>query len=164
MAATEELEIVERYMREHGYRWTAQRRLIAEVAFGTHEHFNAEELLDMCRQVDSQVSRATVYRTLTMLEEAGFVGSLDTGEGGRRFEHVLGHAHHDHMLCEECGHIIEFHDEELERRKEQVARDRGYTLVSHTLKLVVRCERADCEHRGRQRNPSAGVGGNSGGR
>src|SRR5690606_879490 len=147
MSPSDELEIVERYMRERGYRWTSQRRLIAEVVFGTHEHFNAEELLDMCRKVDDQVSRATVYRTLSVLEEANFVEALDTGEGGKRFEHVLGHPHHDHMLCQICGKILEFHDPELEAKKEQVARQQGFKLISHSLKLIVECLDPNCPGR-----------------
>ncbi|MBK8977509.1 MAG: transcriptional repressor [Planctomycetes bacterium] len=154
MTPEEELETVERYMRERGHRWTNQRRLIADVAFGTHEHFTADELLDMCRRVDSQVSRATVYRTLAMLEEAGFVEGLDTGENGRRFEHVLGHEHHDHMLCQDCGRIVEFADPELERLKEAVAAQHGFRLVSHTLKLVVACQNPDCEFRRQDRTES----------
>jgi Fur family ferric uptake transcriptional regulator len=147
MKPGEELDTVERYMRERGLRWTAQRRLIVEKAFDTHDHFTAEELLAMCRTVDTHVSRATVYRTLAVMEEAGFVEGLDTGEGSRRFEHVLGHEHHDHMVCEECGKIIEFHDEDLEAMKEQAARSLGFELVSHTLKLIVRCTDAACAGR-----------------
>lgn len=147
MTASEELEIVEKYMRERGYRWTSQRKLIAEVVFGTHDHFNAEQLLDMCRHVDHQVSRATVYRTLSMLEEAGFVEALDTGEGGKRFEHVLGHPHHDHMICQICGKILEFRDAELEARKEEVARSQGFKLLSHSLKLIVECVDPACQGR-----------------
>jgi Fur family ferric uptake transcriptional regulator len=145
MKETKEIEIIERYMRDRGYRWTAQRRLIAEVAFGTHEHFNAEELLEMCRKVDNQVSRATVYRTLSMLEGAGFIESLETGDGGRKFEHVLGHEHHDHMVCAECGRIVEFRDRELEARKKQIASEHGFDLLTHSLKLVVGCRDPNCE-------------------
>ncbi|MEO0478478.1 MAG: transcriptional repressor [Planctomycetota bacterium] len=145
MSTSEELQIVERHMRENGFRWTAQRRTIAEVAFGTHEHFNAEELLDMCRQMDPQISRATVYRTLGMLEEAGFVESLDTGAvGGKKYEHVLGHEHHDHMVCVDCGKIVEFHDDDLEARKKQIAIDQGFELVSHNLQMSVRCKTENC--------------------
>lgn len=148
MNAQEELEIVERHMREQGFRWTAQRRIIAEVAFGSHEHFNAEELLDMCRQADPQISRATVYRTLGMLEQAGFVASLDTGAiGGKKYEHVLGHEHHDHIVCGDCGRIVEFHDEALEQRKSDIAKEHGFRLVSHELKMTVACDDPQCEHR-----------------
>ena len=95
MKRREEVLVVELAMRARGYRWTAQRRLITEVAFGNHSHFQADELLALCRKQDRGVSRATVYRTLLMLEDSGFVAGLDTGDGGRRFEHTFGHEHHD---------------------------------------------------------------------
>jgi Fur family ferric uptake transcriptional regulator len=139
MKTDEELKVVESYVRKKGLRWTAQRQLIANVALTTHSHFTAEELLELCRERDPAVSRATVYRTLAMLEEAGFVEGLDTGDGGRKFEHVLGHAHHDHMVCTSCGRIIEFTDEQLEKRQEMAARKHGFRIDSHSLKLFGKC-------------------------
>lgn len=144
-----ELEIIERYMRENGLRWTSQRRLIAQVALQTHEHFTAEELLELCLQRRDGVSRATVYRTLSMLEDAGFVEGLDTGDGSRRFEHVLGHAHHDHMVCTECGAIIEFRDDELERRQEAAASRHDFQITHHSLKLFGLC--GNCRSKPRAR-------------
>ena len=117
---------------------------------------NAEELLDMCRRVDSQVSRATVYRTLGVLDAAGFIEGLETGDGGKKFEHVLGHRHHDHMICNDCGRIIEFHDDALEARKESIVADRGYKLISHSLKLMFECGDAECRYRRALERPPAG--------
>ncbi|MFM1871752.1 MAG: hypothetical protein RL398_1174 [Planctomycetota bacterium] len=134
-----ELAIVERHLRELGFRWTKQRRLIVETAFATHEHFTAEELLRQCVELDPHVSRATVYRTLAVLEENGFVEGLDTGDGGRRFEHVLGHEHHDHMVCLGCDAIFEFTDDELERRQEMAARKIGFQIERHSLRIYGRC-------------------------
>lgn len=136
-----ELRHVERYMRERGLRWTSQRRLVASVALRNHTHFSADELLAMCRTEDRAISRATVYRTLGMLEDAGIVEGLDTGEGGRKFEHVLGHEHHDHMICTECGTILEFRDDELERRQEMAAQRNGFKITSHSLKLYGLCQK-----------------------
>lgn len=141
MRPEQEQRIVEEHLRKNGFRWTNQRALIVRMALATHDHFTAEELLDRCREVDSRVSRATVYRTLTVLEEAGFVEGLDTGDGGRKFEHVLGHEHHDHMVCTECGSIFEFHDEELERRQEVAARRIGFRIGSHSLRIYGTCRR-----------------------
>lgn len=134
-----ELKTVEQEMRRRGYRWTSQRLLVAKAAFGTHAHFTADELLAICQKEDRGVSRATVYRTLGMLEESGFVEGLDTGEGGRRFEHTLGHDHHDHMVCTQCGRIIEFFDQELERRQTRSAEREGFQIKSHSLKLFGIC-------------------------
>ncbi len=134
-----ELSLVEQRLRAQGFRWTNQRRLIARVALANHQHYSAEELLALCQAEDSSVSRATVYRTLGVLRDAGFVESLDVGSGGQRFEHVLGHAHHDHMVCTACGKIIEFVDAALERRQEEAARRHDFTITSHSLKLFGVC-------------------------
>ena len=135
--------MVEAALRRRGFRWTNQRAAIVRTALQSHEHFTAEELLALCRRLDPKVSRATVYRTLAVLEEAGFVEGLDTGDGGRRFEHVLGHDHHDHMVCLGCGSIFEFRDDELERRQEVAAKRIGFRIERHSLRLYGRCR--DCQ-------------------
>jgi Fur family transcriptional regulator, ferric uptake regulator len=139
--------IVEAHLRRSGFRWTTQRSLIVRTALGSHEHFTAEELLALCRRVDPKVSRATVYRTLAVLETSGFVEGLDTGDGGRRFEHVLGHEHHDHMVCRVCAAIFEFRDDELERRQEAAARKLGFRIERHSLRIHGLCR--DCQRAGK---------------
>lgn len=143
MKPEQEQRIVEVHLRKNGFRWTNQRSLIVRMALATHDHFTADQLLERCQRADPRVSRATVYRTLTVLEEAGFVEGLDTGDGGRRFEHVLGHEHHDHMVCQACGRIIEFRDDELERRQEAAARRLGFRIARHSLRLYGTCR--DCQ-------------------
>jgi len=142
-----EADIVEAALRESGFRWTNQRALIVRAALATHDHFTAEELLDLCRKQDPKVSRATVYRTLSVLEEAGFVEGLETGDGGRRFEHVLGHEHHDHMVCLSCERILEFRDDELERRQELAAKRVGFSIQRHSLRLYGTCKQCQQEQR-----------------
>lgn len=146
MKPEQEQSIVEEHLRRSGFRWTNQRALIVRQALATHEHFTAEELLEVCRRADPRVSRATVYRTLLVLEKAGFVEGLDTGDGGRRFEHVIGHRHHDHMVCEGCGAIFEFHDDELERRQEAAAKRLGFRIARHSLRIYGSCR--DCVRQG----------------
>lgn len=139
MKPEQEHSIVERHLRKSGFRWTSQRSLIVRMALATHDHFKPEELLERCRKVDPKVSRATVYRTLSVLEHEGFVEGLDTGDGGRRFEHVLGHEHHDHMVCQVCGEIFEFRDDELERRQDAAARRIGFRIARHSLRIYGTC-------------------------
>ena len=142
-----EADIVEQALRESGFRWTNQRALIVREALATHDHFTAEELLDLCRKKDPKVSRATVYRTLSVLEESGFVEGLETGDGGRRFEHVLGHEHHDHMVCLICERILEFRDDELERRQELAAKRAGFLIQRHSLRIYGTCKQCQQEQR-----------------
>jgi Fur family transcriptional regulator, ferric uptake regulator len=144
----QEQNIVESHLRRSGFRWTNQRALIVRTALATHDHFTADELLERCRKIDPRVSRATVYRTLTVLEEAGFVEGLDT-HSGRRFEHVIGHEHHDHMVCLLCERIVEFRDDELERRQEAAAKRIGFKIQRHSLRIYGTCR--ECQRGARSR-------------
>ena len=130
----------ERFLRTRELKLTAQRKRIFERAFATHEHFSAERLYGwMKAESGPAVSRATVYRTLGLLVEGGFLESLDTGKGELLYEHVLGHRHHDHLVCVECGRIEEFRDERIEELQREAALRKGFTLLYHDLRLFGRC-------------------------
>lgn len=131
----------EGYLRDKELRLTSQRRRVFERAFATHDHFTADTLYEWLREEDGPaVSRATVYRTLDLLEKGGFVESLDTGQGGLVYEHVLGHKHHDHMICEVCGRIEEFHEERIEQLQDEAARARGFLVTGHVHRLKGICK------------------------
>jgi Fur family ferric uptake transcriptional regulator len=128
------------FLRERSLKLTSQRDRIFDRAFATHEHFSAETLYNWLREEEgSSVSRATVYRTLALLVEGGFLESLDVGGGETVFEHVLGHRHHDHLLCVECGRIEEFFEEKIEELQVLAAKKKGYTLLHHDLRLFGLC-------------------------
>ncbi|MEM7309547.1 MAG: Fur family transcriptional regulator [Planctomycetota bacterium] len=129
----------EEFLKERKLRMTPQRLAIFERAFDTHQHFTAEDLYEWLREEDGAVSRATVYRTLSVLVEGGFLESLDVGKGELRYEHVLGHRHHDHMVCLSCGKIEEFYDERIERLQEEASSQKGFRMVSHNLRLFGYC-------------------------
>ena len=150
----------ERYLRSRGLKLTAQRQRILRRAFATHEHFSAERLYGwMQAEKGPRVSRATVYRTLGLLLEGGFVESLDTGRGELMYEHTLGHRHHDHMVCLECGRIEEFHDERIESLQQQACKRKGFELVSHDHRLLGYCRSCTATRAGGQRRKrSAGDG------
>jgi Fur family ferric uptake transcriptional regulator len=130
------------YLDKQDLRFTSQRKRVFDRAFQTHQHFTAERLYEWLRdEAGPKVSRATVYRTLALLVEGGFLNSLDTGKGEMLYEHVLGHAHHDHMVCVSCGKIEEFSSPEIERLQERAAQERGFVLVEHDLRLFGYCKR-----------------------
>jgi len=137
-----ELDQIKRYFKKVGLRWTRQREIIVEQAFLTHEHFSAEGLYDMIkhRLGGTTAHLATVYRTLQVLEEGGFVEGMEVAKGeGRVFEHTLGHEHHDHVICNDCGRIIEFHSDALEALKKREVANLGMEMTSHSLRI-----RGDC--------------------
>ena len=130
----------EEFLRKRELKLTPQRQRIFERAFETHDHFSAEEFYGWLRDEEgSRVSRATVYRTLSLLVEGRFLEPLDTGRGELLYEHVLGHRHHDHIVCEECGRIEEFFEERIERLQEEVASKKGFELRHHSMRLFGLC-------------------------
>lgn len=145
----------EKYLRAQNLRLTPQRRAIFERAFDTHQHFTAEELFGWIQAETGRASRATIYRTLALLVEGGFLESLDVGAGELRYEHVLGHRHHDHMVCNECGRIEEFVDERIEALQEEACRAKGFEMSSHNLRIFGWC-RACARARRRQAQDDAG--------
>lgn len=130
----------EQHLKKSGLKLTPQRNRIFERAFSTHDHFSAEQLYEWLKAEDGGgASRATVYRTLSMLTDAGFLESLDAGQGELLYEHVLGHSHHDHLVCTECGRIEEFRESRIEELQEEMAEKFGFRLTSHSMRLFGLC-------------------------
>lgn len=132
---------VEQYLQSRGLRHTAARRTILDSVFGSHEHFTAEGLLDKMRRRGARVSRASVYRTLSLLCDGGFVESREFQRGQMMYESMLGQAHHDHLICTGCGHIIEFENDEIERLQEATAKLHRFTIEHHSLRIYGRCSK-----------------------
>jgi Fur family ferric uptake transcriptional regulator len=126
------------FLRRQGLKATRQRDLIVSEFAKVHGHVSVEELLQRVRSVDSGVGTPTVYRTLKLLVDAGLAGARNFGEGFARYE-PLGEDHHDHLICESCGRIVEFHDDELEDRQAQIAADLGFRVTHHRHELFGVC-------------------------
>lgn len=141
-----EFERVERdfetFIRSKGLKLTSQRRRILKKVFATHQHFTADEMHAMFQRSKPLISRATIYRTLTLLVEGRFLESLDLGEDRKYYEHILGHEHHDHIICLECKKIVEFQERRIEELQEVVMKRHGFHTTSHSLRLFGYC--ADC--------------------
>ena len=95
----------ESFIRKKGLKLTSQRRRILKRVFATNRHFTADEIHETFRRGRSDVSRATVYRTLSLLVEGGFIDMLELGGDTKRYEHILDREHHDHLMCTRCGAI-----------------------------------------------------------
>lgn len=137
-------QLFEKFLRTRGLRLTKQREAILKAIYATHDHISADGLYDELMDDEGwsalKISRATVYRTLSLLTEGGFIQSLDIGGGqGQLYEHVMGHEHHDHMVCLACRKIFEFHDEKLEELQEQVVKQHGFQASSHRLNVFGTC-------------------------
>ena len=130
----------ESFLATRSLKLTSQRRRIFARVFATHEHFSAETLYGWMRAEEGpSVSRATVYRTLALLVEGGFLETLDAGQDELLYEHVLGHRHHDHLVCLDCGRIEEFSDDRIEEFQREAALRKGFRLHYHNLRLFGTC-------------------------
>lgn len=113
---------------------TGQRRTIARVLSGAHDHPDVEEVWRRAHAEDSRISLSTVYRTLKLFAAKGILERHDFGHGRGRYEEAS-RGHHDHLIDVSTGRVIEFQNEEIERLQERIAREHGYKLVGHRLEL-----------------------------
>lgn len=118
---------------EAGLKMTGQRRIILEVLGTASDHPSVEDVYDRARKIDASISIATVYRTLSLLDELDLVTRHEFQEGYSRYE--VNWDHHHHLVDLESGEVIEFQNEELERLKVKIAKELGYELVDHRLEL-----------------------------
>lgn len=127
-----------------GLRMTQERQYLVEEVFADHEHFDAEQIIQrMARRMDGKrVSRSTVYRALTLLEEAGMLRKIARQDGRDVYEHDYGYPRHDHMICRKCQKLIEFQNTRVRELVEQIASEHGFRLDRHRLEVYGLC--ADC--------------------
>ena len=139
---SEELKVLENYITRHNLKITHQRRAVLNAFLNSDKHVSVEELYTTITETEPKIGLATVYRTLALLTKSGLALEMDFGDGQKRYEHSYMHAHHDHMVCTECGKIIEFNHPLIEKFQEEVARQNGFTITSHKLDLFGHCN--DC--------------------
>lgn len=134
-------EILHGFLAGKGLRRTTQRDAIIEAAFATKEHFHAEDLLRMAREIDSSVSRATVYRTLPLLVESGLLRELDLGGDKTVYDpNFLEHPTHNHLVCVDCKKIIEFEDTNMELLENCITRRLGFSPANKMVKIEAHCD------------------------
>jgi Fur family ferric uptake transcriptional regulator len=122
-------------------RLTPEREIIIEEVFSDHEHFDAEEMVNrLSRRKDSKrVSRSTVYRTLSQLEEAGLLRRVARNNDREIYEHDYGYPQHDHLICKKCGSLEEFHNEQISELIKQIAEQNTFLLEGHRLEVYGIC-------------------------
>ena len=139
---TEEQEVFLNHIQKKGLKRTTQRDLILEIFLRTEEHLSSEDLYRLVKEVDPSIGQTTVYRTLKLLTEAGLAREVRFGDGITHYEHNYKHQHHDHMICSECGRIIEFFSAELEAIQDAMAAKHRFQVTQHLLRIIGVC--AEC--------------------
>lgn len=133
------LELFRRYLRDHNLPVTHQREAVAETLFFAGEHLSVGDLERALRTREVRIGKATVYRTLDLLREAGLVQEHDFGEGFKRYEPLAAQSHHEHLICMECGKVVEFSSERLERLRALIADEHGFRHHHHRMEIYGIC-------------------------
>jgi len=134
------LERFSQFLQSRGKRLTRQRRWILEQVFSHHDHFDADELMTHLAEpiARRELSRPTIYRTLGELVSAGLLRKM-TLSGRSVFEHDYGYPSHDHLYCQQCNRLIEFHSGALERLRDRVAREHDFEVLGHRMFVTGTC-------------------------
>ncbi len=128
---------MEEALRAEGVRVTRQRTALLQVLAEALDHPDANELHRRAQEVDDTVSLATVYRTLSVLEDQGVIHRHAFEGGGARFE-AADMPHHDHLIDLDTGAVVEFRSDKIEQLQAEIAREHGYEVVHHRLELYCR--------------------------
>jgi Fur family transcriptional regulator, ferric uptake regulator len=125
-----------RLLKENNLKYTHQRELILKALYENEGHFTPEDIYNIIKRENSKIAIgiATVYRTLGLLEESGMVDSLSFDSKGKKYELGL-KKHHDHLVCTQCGRLIEFYDETIEKRQEEIAKEYGFKMLAHAMRI-----------------------------
>jgi len=131
-------------LRKLGLKVTLPRMKILEILeTGETRHMSAEDVYRVLLDAEEEIGLATVYRVLTQFEAAGLVTRHHSEGGHSVFELNQGH-HHDHIVCNQCGKVVEFMDETIERCQEKVAKKAGFTIRDHSLIIYGDCTKKNC--------------------
>lgn len=117
-----------------GIKLTHQRRVIAKVLSKSEDHPDANLVFKRSSKIDSNISMATVYRTMKLFEDTNIVVVRDFGDGRSRYE-IYSNDHHDHLIDTDSGEVIEFVNDQIEELQHKVAKELGYELTGHRLEL-----------------------------
>ncbi|MFV0390025.1 MAG: Fur family transcriptional regulator [Pyrinomonadaceae bacterium] len=138
-----ERELFYEHIQDAGLRRTSQRDLILDVFLATDDHVSSEDLYMLVHSKDESVGHTTVYRTLKLLTEAGLARQVRLGDGRTYYELDHDHEHHDHMICTECGAVIEFFSAEIEALQDAMANKFRFKPTYHSLRILGICEACD---------------------
>ncbi|MFT6917664.1 MAG: Fur family ferric uptake transcriptional regulator [Cognaticolwellia sp.] len=114
-------------------------KILAILQNPNNQHISAEDVYKLLLEHNEEIGLATVYRVLNQFDDAGIVTRHHFEAGKSVFE--LSHKkHHDHLVCLSCGKVIEFEDDVIEQRQEDIAKLHKVKLTNHSLYLYGECE------------------------
>lgn len=139
----DKIEEIKEKLKAKGFKLTPQRRCIIDAMMNSKgEHLSSEEVYNIVKIPCPEIGLATVYRTLQLLDEVKIVSKLNLDDGCCRYEINLdqdSHSHH-HLICKECGKVIEVEDDLLEELEEKIQTEFDFEILNHDVKIFGRCK------------------------
>ncbi len=131
-------EDLSEHLRSHGIHPTQQRLRVLKVLVESKAHLSAEEIHSLVRAQTPRIGLATIYRTLHALKEKGLVEEHRFNDEFSRYE-AMPSSHHDHLICLECGKVVEFDQPLIEKLQVAAAKENHFSIVSHRLEIYGIC-------------------------
>ena len=128
-------------LKKEGLKYTPQRTAVLEEIIKDKGHRESEEIYLALKKRGQHVSRATVYRTMDILVNNGFARKMNLGDGRARYESKVNRPHHDHLVCMDCGLIVEFMDQKIEDLQDEIAIQYEFQLKRHIHQLFGLCKK-----------------------
>lgn len=140
-------EIFRNFLKSGKNRITPERFEVLEAALENEGHFGADDLFIQMKNANSRVSRATVYNTLELLVHCELISKRNFGENITRYESNYKRQTHDHLICVDCGKIIEFSDHRIKKLPSEISSELGFEFDSYSFNIFARCKnKKNCKH------------------
>jgi Fur family transcriptional regulator, ferric uptake regulator len=130
----------EDYLTRSEQKYTSQRRKVVEEVTTTSDHFEVESFIDRLHARGSDISRGTVYTTIKLLLDSRMIRKIRTSDNKVYYEMTFGAEHHDHLICNTCGKVIEVHDDVIEDRQDQICKKFGFKMSNHIHNIYGTCK------------------------
>jgi Fur family ferric uptake transcriptional regulator len=141
-------EIFRHFLKSEQNRITPERFEVMDSAIDYEGHFGADELYILMKNNHSRVSRATVYKTLELLVQCDLLSKRNFGDNLNRFESNFKRQTHDHLICIECGKIVEFTDLRIRDIPKEISEKFGFEMSSYSFNIFARCKnQKECKNR-----------------
>lgn len=138
---TEPQKLFQSVLETEGLKFTKQRKEVLDYLLNAKKHVTPEEIYRDLNKKDSSLGRATVFRTLHLLEDKGLADTIHFADGRKAYEHKFSRPHHDHMICVDCSNVIEFTNGTIERLQNEITRQYEFTPLWHRHEIFGRCKK-----------------------
>ncbi|MDD3267305.1 MAG: Fur family transcriptional regulator [Burkholderiales bacterium] len=130
------------WLEQKNIRVTANKTAILEV-LDKHKHLDAVQISSILDTQNTHISQATIYRVIAELEKHEIISKLNFGNEHSVYEIQCAESHHDHLICLECGLVVEFTNEKIEELQLEIANSKGFSVITHSLNLYGKCSKCN---------------------